>query len=201
MKRLLIAIAGAALLTPAVAQDAGLQAKVEATIKSMFASADTEWQKRVTQDETQKICSHTRGEPSAAEAARIVAREKATIRYPADKNVMGDWKKGEKVAQTGTGGQFSDTPETFRGGNCYACHQLAKSEVSYGTLGPSLAEYGKIRKFDPKETLAAYEKIYNSQSVLACSMMPRFGYHEFLSIEQIRDVSAYLMSPDSPVNK
>jgi sulfur-oxidizing protein SoxX len=31
--------------------------------------------------------------------------------------------------------------------------------------------------------------------------MPRFGYHEFLSEQQIKDVVAYLMSPDSPVNK
>lgn len=201
MKRSLIALAGAVLLTPSHAQDVGLQDKVEATVKAMFAGADAQWQKRVAQDETQKVCSQTRGQPAAAEAAEIVAREKRTIKYPADKNVMGDWKKGEKVAQTGTGGQFSDTPETYRGGNCYACHQLDKAEVSYGTLGPGLAEYGKIRKFDPNEAVAAYEKIYNSQSVLACSMMPRFGYHEFLSIEQIRDVTAYLMSPESPVNK
>jgi sulfur-oxidizing protein SoxX len=31
--------------------------------------------------------------------------------------------------------------------------------------------------------------------------MPRFGHQGFLSVDQIKDVTAYLMSPDSPVNK
>ena len=112
--------------------------------------------------------------------------------------MIGDWKKGEKIAQNGRGGQFSDEPGTERGGNCYACHQMATAEVSYGTLGPSLTGYGKTRKFNAAETKAAYAKIYNAQSVLPCSNMPRFGFHKFLSVEQIKDLTAYLMSPDSP---
>jgi sulfur-oxidizing protein SoxX len=43
--------------------------------------------------------------------------------------------------------------------------------------------------------------VFNPQSVLPCSNMPRFGYHKVLTVEQIKDVTAYLMSPDSPVNK
>jgi sulfur-oxidizing protein SoxX len=31
--------------------------------------------------------------------------------------------------------------------------------------------------------------------------MPRFGYHKFLSEEQIKDVVALLFAKDSPVNK
>jgi sulfur-oxidizing protein SoxX len=183
------------------AQNAPSQAKIDAAVASMFSGAAPEWQQRVEQDETQKICSQFRNEPPAGEAEKIMAHEKATIKYPPDRNVLGDWRKGEKVAQTGTGGQFSDTPDTYRGGNCYACHQLDKAEVSYGTLGPSLAAYGRVRNFAAEANVAAYEKIFNSQSVRACSTMPRFGYHNFLSIDQIRDVTAYLMSPDSPVNK
>ncbi len=115
--------------------------------------------------------------------------------------MLGDWKAGERVAQTGVGGQFSDAPGTVAGGNCYACHQMAKAELSYGTLGPSLLEYGKIRKFDAAESKQAYAKIFNAQSVQPCSNMPRFGYHKFLTEQQMKDVTAYLMSPDSPVNK
>lgn len=176
-------------------------AEVDAIVDAMFKSATDEWKARVAQDEAQRLCTETRNTPKAADGEKLVARELATIVYPEDGNVMGDWKKGEKVAQTGTGGQFSDGPDTVKGGNCYACHQMAKSELSYGTLGPSLQGYGKLKSFDAAANKAAYAKIYNAQSLLACSNMPRFGFHKFLSIEQIKDVTAYLMSPESPVNK
>ena len=52
-------------------------------------------------------------------------------------------------------GIFSDAPDTVKGGNCYACHQMAKSELAFGTLGPSLKEYGKSRDFSPDAARAA----------------------------------------------
>ena len=70
---------------------------------------------------------------------------------------------------------------TVAGGNCYACHQLELAEVSYGTLGPSLTNYGKDRKYDPEEAKNAYTKIYNSQAVVPCSNMPRFGANKVLT--------------------
>ena len=48
---------------------------------------------------------------------------------------------------------------------------------------------------------ATYEKIYNSHVALPCSNMPRFGANKILTIDQIKDAVALLMSPDSPVNK
>jgi sulfur-oxidizing protein SoxX len=147
-------------------------------------------------------CSASDNNPAKAVAEAIAAREKATIEYPADGNFMGDWQKGEKLAQSGYGMRFSDyPPRTANGGNCYACHQLTKKEVSYGTLGPSLSEYGKLRDFKPEAVKATYEKIFNSHVALPCSNMPRFGANKILTIEQIKDAVALLMSPDSPVNK
>jgi L-cysteine S-thiosulfotransferase len=191
------------LATPALAVDKGAMkpADVEAAVKAMFKSAPADWASRVEQDETQRICSDTRNNPAAADLEKILARELATVTFPADGVVLGDWTKGEKVAQSGAGGQFSDGPDTVKGGNCYACHQMAPSELSYGTLGPSLVGYGKERKFDATEAKNAYAKIFNAQSVQPCSTMPRFGYHQFLTVDQIKDVTAFLMSPDSPVNK
>lgn len=193
----------AGISSPASAQSLGKAdpAKVDAVIKETFRSAPAEWKARIAQDETQRMCSETRNNPSNAEFEKIKKRETAAIIYPADGNVMGDWKKGARVAQIGTGHQFSDRADTPVGGNCYACHQMDKAEVSYGTLGPSLLEYGKIRKFSAEEAKLAYAKIYNSHSVVPCSNMPRFGSNKFLSLEQIKDVTAYLMSPESPVNK
>ncbi len=174
---------------------------VEKYVEATWKSSSEEWKARVRQDETQRICTQYNNEPPADKADEIVKRETASIVYPADGKVIGDWKAGEKVAQSGRGGQFSDKPDTVNGGNCYACHQLSPKEVSYGTLGPSLLAYGKIRNFDPEEAKQAYAKIYNAQSVLACSQMPRFGYHKFLTEQQIKDVVAYLFDPESPVNK
>ena len=203
MKRFAISAVFAIFSLPALAADkvAVPAAEVEAVVQAMFKGAPEDWKPRVGQDETQRICTDARNNPTEAEAAIIKAHELASIAYPADGNVMGDWKKGEKIAQTGTGGQFSDEPGTVNGGNCYACHQMAKSEVSYGTLGPSLTAYGKLKNFEAAENKAAFAKIFNAQSVLPCSQMPRFGYHKFLTLDQIKDVTAYLMSPDSPVNK
>lgn len=201
----LLAGAGLAAITiaPTVAQQPVPPSRelVESYVKTMWKAPAEGWQSRVDQDETQRICSETRNTPSPADSIKIRDRELATIVYPADGNVLGDWKAGERVAQMGTGGQFTDGPNTVRGGNCYACHQMAPKELSYGTMGPSLYEYGKIRKFRPAEAKEAYAKIFNAQSVLACSNMPRFGYHKFLSEQQMKDVTAYLFDPESPVNK
>ena len=48
---------------------------------------------------------------------------------------------------------------------------------------------------------AVYERIYNPQAFQACANMPRLGANGHLTIEQIKDLVAYVMSPDSPVNK
>lgn len=203
MKKLILTLAILTLTTAASAQQAVKVDPnlVEAIVKGTFKSAPEAWQARVQQDETQKVCSQYRNDLPGAEFEKVQKREVATIVYPADGSILGDWKNGEKVAQTGVGGQFSDGPDTVAGGNCYACHQMKRAELSYGTLGPSLLEYGKIRKFDAKEAKQAYAKIFNAQSVQPCSNMPRFGVHKFLTEQQMKDVTAYLFDPESPVNK
>lgn len=203
MKKMLLTAALALLPLAAHAQSPAKidKATLDKYVDSMWAKASEDWKARVKQDETQALCSDVRNNPSQAQFDQIVAREKANVVMPADGQVLGDWKAGEKVANTGTGGQFSDQPDTYRGGNCYACHQMAIKEVSYGTLGPSLTGYGKNKGFAPQEAKAAFAKIYNAQSVMACSQMPRFGHTKFLSEQQIKDVTAYLFDPESPVNK
>lgn len=193
----------ALLVTPASAQQVKAkvdQATLEKYTKAMWPKTPEGWESRIAYDETVKTCSEYRNEVPQAEFDKIRARELATIKFPADGKVIGDWKNGKKVANSGRGGTFTDKP-MVNGGNCYACHELDKAEVSYGTLGPSLYNYGKNRKFAPEDAKAAYAKIYNSQSVLPCSNMPRFGYHSFLTEQQMKDVTALLFDPESPVNK
>jgi len=134
-------------------------------------------------------------------AEKIEAANLASIRYPADGKLVGDWKNGERIAQEGRGKQFSDDPAGPVGANCYACHRLSAGELSYGTIGPSLYQFGKIRGYTDETRKYAWGKVFNAQAYSACSNMPRFGHKGILSEQQIRDVVGLLMDPESPVNK
>lgn len=176
-------------------------AKVDALIDGMFTRVSPEWRARATLDDTQRTCTDRRNQVSGAEADAIQARERASVVLPPDGNFLGDWRKGFQVANNGRGFQFSDPAGTVAGGNCYACHQMSPKEVSFGTLGPSLAGYGRERNYDPELIRDAYIKIFNAQAAVACSNMPRFGSSKVLTIEQIKDVLAYLFDRQSPVNQ
>jgi sulfur-oxidizing protein SoxX len=177
-------------------------AKVDAMTVSAFPTAPADWKSRFVQDETMKQCSLHENLPPRAVGEEIATRERARIEYPGDGKLMGDWRSGERIAQSGYGMRFTDYPaRQANGGNCYACHQLTRAEVSYGTIGPSLLNYGKIRNFGETETKAVYDKIYNAHASYPCSNMPRLGVNKILTIDQIKDLVALVMSPDSPVNK
>ena len=134
-------------------------------------------------------------------ASKIEHANLATIQWPADGKLVGDWKNGERIAQEGRGKQFTDDPAGPVGGNCYACHQISKQEISYGTIGPSLQQFGKLRGYNDEIRKYAYGKIYNADAYSACSNMPRFGQHQILTEQQIKDLVALLMDPQSPVNQ
>jgi sulfur-oxidizing protein SoxX len=121
--------------------------------------------------------------------------------YPADGRFLGDWKRGERIAQSGLGLQFSDNEKTVNGGNCYACHQLSKEELAFGNIGPSLHHYGKLRGNSEAVVRYTWGKLWNAHAFTACSQMPRFGDAGILSQDQLRDVMALLLDPASPVNK
>jgi L-cysteine S-thiosulfotransferase len=155
---------------------------------------------RLMQDETQALCSQYQDNPPKAVREKIEALNQKLVKFPEDGKLLGDWKEGEKIAQSGVGKQFSDNPATPAGGNCYACHQLTKAELSYGNIGPSLYQFGKLRGYSEAINKYAYGKIYNSEAYSACSNMPRFGHAGILTEQQIKHLTALLMDPSSPVN-
>ena len=172
------------------------------TIKASFKENGQAGLDRLDQDEAQRLCSIS---PSAtiakADAVRVEKTNLESIRYPADGKLMGDWQQGERIAQTGVGKQYSDNPSTPSGGNCYACHQMSKAEISFGTIGPSLHNYGKLRGTSVEMQRYTYGRIYNPQAYSACSNMPRFGHNGILTEQQLKDVTALLLDPKSPVNQ
>jgi sulfur-oxidizing protein SoxX len=183
--------------------DEQADAKALAMMKASFKARGQAKLDRLDQDEMQKLCSHYVGGKALPKdaAERVEKAQQALIKYPADGKYLGDWKQGERIAQSGAGKQFNDDPAVPAGANCYACHQLSKAELSFGTIGPSLYNFGKLRGFTPEMQKYAYSKVYNSQAFAACSNMPRFGHNGILTEKQIKDVVALLMDPDSPINK
>jgi L-cysteine S-thiosulfotransferase len=186
-------------------KDAGVtDAQVKQVLQASFKSQGQATMDRLDQDDVQRLCSEAAasGKPLASDAAaRLQQAQLATIKYPADGKLLGDWKEGEKIAQSGVGKQYSDDPGAVAGGNCYACHQLSKQELAYGTIGPSLYNFGKLRGNTPEMQKYAYGKVFNPDAYAACSSMPRFGQHQILTERQIKDVVALLLDPQSPVNK
>ncbi len=177
-------------------------AKAAQVLKASFKARGQAGLDRLDQDETQKLCTEygTKAPPKDV-AEKIEKLNLAMIKWPADGKYSGDWKNGEKIAQEGRGMQYSDDPKGPVGGNCYACHQLTPQEVSYGTIGPPLYQFGKVRGYTDATRKYAYGKIYNAEAYNACSNMPRFGQMHILSEAQVKDLVALLTDPESPVNK
>ncbi|VWX36174.1 Sulfur oxidation c-type cytochrome SoxX [Limnobacter sp. 130] len=202
---LLIALLGACANTdskPVVAEPSN-----EEITQLMLASFKDKGQAkldRIKQTELQQACSLAETAPGGLPDTQRTALQNAalaSVKYPGDGKYLGDWKAGEKIAQTGVGFQFSDKEGTAAGGNCYACHQLAPQELSYGNIGPSLYQYGKLRGNSDAIMKYTWAKIWNSHAYNACSNMPRFGAEGILTEDQLKDVMALLMATDSPVNK
>ena len=106
---------------------------------------------------------------------------------------------GAAVAASGRGLQSNDDPSIANGGNCYACHQLAPTEVAYGTLGPSLTQYG-LRGQSDAMLRYTWTKLWDTHAFNLCSHMPRFGAQKILTEQQLKDVMAFLLDPNSSVN-
>ena len=180
-------------------------------IQSSFQAKGIATLDRLKQDEANRLCSEAdvAGKPLDEKMAKVVEEASMkTVKWPSDGKYLGDWKVGEKVAQSGRGLSWSDKASDENGGNCYNCHQISKEEISFGTIGPSLYNYGKLRGVTDPNSPATMEivkytwgKMWNARAYSACSQMPRFGHNAILNEQQIKDVMALLLDPASPVNK
>ncbi|MDO8441224.1 MAG: sulfur oxidation c-type cytochrome SoxX [Polaromonas sp.] len=178
-------------------------------MKSSFRDqgiATTEW---LVQDASNQACSQAQGAPLDEKLARSIEQANLqTVKMPSDGKFIGDWREGEKIAQNGRGMTWSDPPGSANGGSCYNCHQISKEELSFGSIGPSLYHYGKLRGVaDPAAAASkpivdyTWRKLWNAKAYNACSGMPRFGHAGILNETQLRHVMALLLDPSSPVNK
>ena len=205
MKNIYLASLSVALFTASshmcVAAETVKATQAQIVMKASFKDSGQAKLDRLNQDETQRLCSQYPDKRPPEIGKRIEALNLKLVKYPADGRLLGDWKEGEKIAQSGVGKQFSDDPSKPAGGNCYACHQLTKEEISFGNIGPSLYNYGKLRGNTETTRKYTFSKIYNAEAYSACTNMPRFGHNGILTEEQIKHVTALLLDPNSPVNQ
>ena len=196
-------IAAGFIATGAAISDGPVSKQALEVMKASFKERGQAKLDRLNQDELQSQCSRSKADGPLPKplAEKIKNSQLATIRYPVDGKLLGDWKEGEKIAQSGVGKQYSDDPAKAAGGNCYACHQLSQQEIAFGTIGPSLYNFGKLRGNSAEMQKYAYGKVYNPDAYAACSFMPRFGHNGILTEQQIKDVVALLLDPGSPVNQ
>lgn len=202
-KKIILAASMAATLMialPAVAEG-DYRAKAIATFNKDFQARGQASIDRLAEDGLQLICNRTGNKPPEYIAKQMEADQLADVKYPADGKMLGDWKAGEKLAQSGRGFTWSDKPGLPVGGNCYNCHRISPNETSFGTIGPTLYQFGKLRGNTPDIQKYVYSKIYNAKAHNLCSEMPRFGRVGALGEKQIKDLVALLLDPASPVNK
>jgi L-cysteine S-thiosulfotransferase len=203
----LVVLAGCAAMVPGPDYDSLTAEMMKASFRDQgIAKID-----RLQQDTSNAECSKAEGKPLPEARAKAIEKENlATVKMPADGAFIGDWRAGEKLAQNGRGMTWTDASAdtAANGGNCYNCHQISKAEISFGTIGPSLYNYGKIRGVaDPANPAArpvveyTWGKLYNAKAYNACSGMPRFGHAKLLDEKQLKDIMALLLDPKSPVNQ
>jgi sulfur-oxidizing protein SoxX len=200
----ILGFAGLAVLAGCATYVAPTKEESMQTVKASFKERGPAKLDRLNQTEIQAVCSDAQMTGKEVPKAQREALEKktlATIKFPADGKYLGDFKEGERIAQSGVGMQWSDSDKTVNGGNCYACHQISTAEVSFGNIGPSLKGYGKLRGNSEAVVKYTWGKIWNTHAYNLCSQMPRYGDAGILTEAQIKDVMALLLDPNSPVNK
>lgn len=205
IKRSVFAVAGLAVAGCAGYPDEATTRQMAEKMVFEAFSASPAHMKRLEQDRSQQICSKIGdAKLTQAEAAEVVKLARASIKYPTSGKLIGDWKIGNKLAHDGAGdrirnGKTENVKEN--GGLCQNCHALAPGEINVGNVGPSLTGYGKQRGNSEAVAKYAYEKIYNAWIYFPCSNMPRLGATGHLTAEQITHMVAFLLDPQSPINK
>ena len=123
-----------------------VEAATQQVIKSSFRDQGIAKMDRLTLDASNKACSESAGAALDAKLAKgIEEANLKTVKLPSDGKFLGNWQEGERIAQNGRGMTWTDAATATNGGSCYNCHQISKAELSFGSIGPSLYNYGKLR--------------------------------------------------------
>src|SRR5690625_4928910 len=101
-----VAMAAVFGITPAVAEEwisGSDEAAVQAVMRASFTPRNEAQLDRLEQSFMQKECSvaEMTGEPMSNETIqRIQSEARASVKFPEDGEYLGDWREGEKIAQS-----------------------------------------------------------------------------------------------------
>ena len=194
----LLALAALMVALPAAAEPT--PAEVQKVLQRDLHPRGQAGMDRLNQDAVQLACTESRDQPPVEVSKSLQAEQMKGIAFP-EGSLIGDWKKGEAIAQSGRGMTWNDKADEPSGGSCYNCHELSPREISHGTIGPSLKGFGKTRGNGTDIQRYVYGKIYNAKAFNLCTQMPRFGASGTLTPQQIKDLVGLLLDPASPVNQ
>ena len=159
----------------------------EGDLERIKASGGKYAEALVGQRPDQALCSIHRNRLPADLLPKFIEEQRALIQYPKDGRLMGDWRKGGAI--------FNNIAKA----NSFSSHY--GSPVYWGgNVGPSLEKYGLNRGQSEAIQRYTYEVIYNSWAYFPCTVMYRFGVQGLLTPEEIADVVAYLLDPNSDFN-
>ena len=101
-----------------------------------------------------------------------------------DGPIAGDPKKGEKLAY-----------DRSRGGSCVACHVMGVTTPSLpGNAGPDLSTYATWGR----DGQSIFNYVHDPRSVNPESVMPPWGAHGVFTLEETKDIVAFLKTLDKP---
>lgn len=101
-----------------------------------------------------------------------------------DGPIQGDAKKGAALAF-----------DRARGGSCVACHVMGSSTPSLpGNVGPDLSTHATWGRDDQW----VFNYIYDPRSVNPVSVMPPWGTHKLFTVEEIKDILAFMKTLKEP---
>ena len=170
----------------------------------------------------------TRGGDYINIAARTSLPQRVQIRRHVARRTLRDAKVGHRRTRLDRLGRLDPSDEIVRRVRRFASYEGATREVGEWRTRQSLRTahsrhvvagaatvrvdrqlpsfgiptgYGTQRGATEATVKYTYEKIYNAWTYFPCSNMPRLGAKGYLTPEQIAHVVAYLVDPQSPVNR
>src|SRR5688500_20350249 len=109
-------LAGSVLCWPLLAIPQANAPDVQRILQRDFHARGQATMDRVVQDGVQRVCTESNDRPPAELAKQLEADQMKTIAFP-EGSLIGDWKRGEQIAQSGRGLQWTATAGTASGGS------------------------------------------------------------------------------------
>src|SRR5262245_52169919 len=92
--------------------------EMHAVLKRDFHARGIATMARIEPDSVQTACNLHHDYPPAEVAKPLEEAQLKAIKFPAGE-LMGDWRRGQKIAESGIGMQWTDKPGSASGGSCY----------------------------------------------------------------------------------